>query len=111
MPPTDHTPALISKGLELLSKIYRQGFEYKKTGVMVTELIPEDSVQGSLFDEGSEDQQKHLQSVVDQLNQKLGQNTVRYASMGMRQTWKMRQERKSKCYTTKWDELLVVGAS
>jgi len=39
MPPTDHTPALISKGLELLSKIYRQGFEYKKTGVMVTELI------------------------------------------------------------------------
>ena len=109
--PTNQTPVLISRGLELLRKVYRPGFQYKKTGVMVTELTQEDSVQMSLLEEGGEDQQKHLQAVVDQLNKRLGQNTVRYASMGMRQTWKMRQERKSPCYTTRWDELLVVGAS
>jgi len=108
--PTDQTPELISRGLELLRKIYRPGFQYKKTGVMLTELIPDNSVQMSLFEEG-DGQQDHLQSVVDQLNRKLGQNTVRYASMGMQQTWKMRQERKSPCYTTHWDELLAVGTS
>ena len=74
---------------------------------MLTELIPGDRVQMSLFEECGDGQQ-HLQTVVDQLNRKLGQNTVRYASMGMRQTWRMRQQRKSPCYTTAWDELLVV---
>jgi len=91
-----------------LRKSYRPGFQYKKTGVMLTELIPGDQVQMSLFEE-RDDQHNHLQAVVDQLNKKLGQNTVRYASMGMRQTWRMRQQRKSPCYTTQWDELLVVG--
>jgi DNA polymerase V len=110
MPPTDQTPELISSGISLLRRIYRPGFQYKKTGVMLTDLIPGDRVQMSLFEEG-DGQQSHLQSVVDQLNRKLGQNTIRYASMGMEQTWKMRQLRKSHCYTTHWDELLVVGTS
>jgi transposase-like protein len=35
---------------------------------------------------------------------------VRYGSMGVHQAWKMRQERKSRCYTTRWNELLVVGS-
>ena len=109
IPPTNHTPELISSGIELLRKIYRPGFQYKKTGVMLTELIPGDQVQMSLFEDGND--QRHLQSVVDSLNRKLGQNTVRYASMGMDQTWTMRQQRKSPCYTTQWDELLVVGTS
>ncbi len=110
MPPTDHTPALISSGISLLRKIYRPGFQYKKTGVMLMELVSGESVQMSLFREG-DDEQTHLQTVVDSLNRKLGQNTVRYASMGLNQTWKMRQQRKSPCYTTQWDELLVVGTS
>jgi hypothetical protein len=54
---------------------------------MLTELILEDSVQMSLF-EVSDDQQNQLQTVVDSLNRKLGQNAVRYASMGMQQPWR-----------------------
>ena len=83
--------------------------QYFQNGFVFQELVPGDSVQMSLFEEGY-GQQNHLQTVVDQLNRKLGQNTVRYASMGMQQPWKMRQQRKSPCYTTQWDELLVVGA-
>ena len=77
---------------------------------MASDQIPGDRVQMSLFEVG-DDQQNQIQTVVDQLNRKLGQNTVRYASMGMDQTWKMRQQRKSPSYTAHWDELLVVGTS
>jgi len=110
MCPTDSTPELISNGIELLCKIFRPGFQYKKTGVMVTGLLSKDAVQMSLFEDRDERQRTHLQSVVDRLNKKLGQNTVRYASMGMDQTWKMRQLRISKRFTTHWDDLLVVNA-
>jgi len=109
MCPTDSTPELISNGIELLRKIFRPGFQYKKTGVMVTGLVLKDAVQMSLFEERDQAQQTQLQSVVDKLNKKLGQNTVRYASMGMDQTWKMRQLRKSQCFTTHWDDLLLVS--
>ena len=108
--PTDRMPELISSGIELLRKIYWPGFQYKKTGVILTELTPGNQVQMSLFEVG-DGQQNQLQTVVDQLNRKLGQNTVRYASMGMRQTWKMRQQKKTPCYTTHWDELLVVSTT
>jgi len=47
---------------------------------------------------------------VDQLNRKYGTNTVRYGSMGFQQQWRMRQERKSRGFTTRWEELLVARA-
>ena len=47
--PTNQAPVLISRGLELLRKVYRPGFQYKKTGVMLTELIPGDRAQRSQF--------------------------------------------------------------
>lgn len=107
MRPTSHTPDLISAGLSLMRKIYRTGFQYKKTGVLVTELVPEEAVQLPLFEDRDDRHRKALQSVVDQINRRLGKNTVRYGSMGSRQMWQMRQEHKSRRYTTRWDELLV----
>ena len=108
--PTSQTPALIAKSLELLRKIYRQGFQYKKTGAFVTELVDEDTVQMSLFENQDDRHRIALQAAVDMLNKRLGRNVVRYGSMGVDQAWGMRQERKSRCYTTRWDELLSVGS-
>ena len=50
-----------------------------------------------------------LQKSVDVLNKRLGRNVVRFGSMGVDEAWKMRQERKSRCFTTRWDDLLVVA--
>jgi DNA polymerase V len=105
--PTNNSSELIAKGLELLRKIYRPGYQYKKTGVLVTELVGEDSVQLSLFERNDEHQRNALQKCVDALNKRLGTNMVRYGSMGVQEPWRMRQERKSKRFTTQWEELLV----
>ena len=108
--PTNQTADLIKTGLELLRKIYRPGYHYKKTGVMVTELVGECSVQRSLFEDSGDKQRVALQAAVDVLNQRLGKNAVRFGAMGVQEEWQMLQDRKSQCYTTRWDELLVVTA-
>ena len=107
--PSNRTPDLISAVLPLLRKIYRPGHRYKKTGIFVTELVPEGCVQLSLFDEpAGASPRKALEDAVDQLNRRYGTNTVRYGAMGTRQRWGMRQERKSQGFTTRWSELPVV---
>lgn len=106
-PPTHHTPDLISAALVLLRGIYRCGHRYKKAGVFVTELVDEKNVQLSLFGRGDDARRKTVDEVVDRLNRQLGSNKVRYAAMGTRQRWAMRQERKSRGFTTRWQELPV----
>ncbi|MEI6278157.1 MAG: DUF4113 domain-containing protein [Verrucomicrobiae bacterium] len=51
-----------------------------------------------------------LEAAVDQLNRRYGTNTVRYGAMGIQQRWGMRQERKSRGFTTRWGELPVARA-
>jgi DNA polymerase V len=106
--PSNRTPDLIAAALSLLRKIYRPGHRYKKTGIFVTGLVPDDCVQLSLFDEPAvAGPRKALEAAVDQLNRRYGTNAVRYGAMGTQQRWGMRQERKSRGFTTRWSELPV----
>lgn len=109
--PTNQTSVLIATALDLLRSIYRVGYQYKKTGLFVTSMSPEGSVQLSLFEEReTKPAGLPLAAIVDQLNRKLGANTVRYGSMGTRDTWVMRQNRRSRKFTTRWSELPVAKA-
>ena len=105
--PTSHTPDLIAAATALLRKIYRPGYQYRKVGVFLTELSTEGTAQLPLFGTKSGSATTRLDSLVDQLNRRYGTNTVRYGSMGFQQQWRMRQERKSRGFTTRWGELLV----
>jgi DNA polymerase V len=110
--PSNHTPDLIAAALELLREIYRPGHQYKKTGIFVTELIAESDLQPDLFDAPSEaaGRVRELDQIVDGLNRKLGRNAIRYGSMGVKSPWAMRQERRSRKFTTRWDELPIAKA-
>jgi DNA polymerase V len=46
---------------------------------------------------------------MDGINRKLGKASIKLASEGFRKPWKMKQEHKSPCYTTRWEDLLRVG--
>jgi DNA polymerase V len=46
---------------------------------------------------------------MDAVNGQLGEDVLRFAAMGLQQDWQMKQLRRSSRYTTRWDELLVVG--
>ena len=109
--PSNHTPDLIACGLKLLRRIYRLGHHYKKTGIFVTELIAEADRQPDFF-ENTDAIERHRQidNVVDQLNRKLGKNAIRYGSMGTKANWAMRQEKRSRSFTSRWTELPVAKA-
>lgn len=104
--PTNHTPDLIAVALRLLRGIFQPGHHYKKTGIFLPELIAEEDRQPDLFDnEPMRERRSRIDSVVDTLNRRLGRNAIRYAAMGTNPKWTMRQDNRSKKFTTRWDEL------
>ncbi len=107
--PTSYTPELISHAVSLLQKIYREGFRYKKAGIVLSEIIPEKEAQESLFfNREAFEKKAGLMDTVDRLNTKYGSNTLTYASSGLVNPWQMRRESLSFRYTTHWNEIPVV---
>lgn len=93
------------KGLDL---IFKEGFQYKKSGVIVGGIAPECEKQLNMFeDEPAHD--RAAMRVIDKLNYKYGVKKLKLGSQALDKTWKMRQDLLSPNYTTKWSDLLEVG--
>lgn len=105
---TSITQELIKPALELVEHLYQPGNIYKKAGVMLSGLVPDNSVQGSLFDAASRNTQRQLMSMMDNINFSQRDDILKFASSGTTRDWKMRQELRSGRYTTRWDELFEV---
>jgi DNA polymerase V len=86
-------------------------FSYKKCGVSLNDLISVDAVQLDLLALAVYCHDEQLMSVIDSLNKRYGSGTIRFASEGIKQDWKMRSDLRSPRYTSRWDELLVVKAN
>ena len=81
---------------------------YKKAGVIVGRTVPESQVQLSLFDNVDRDKRKEVNSVVDTINRKMGRDKVKLAVQGSGRKWKLKQEKLSPCYTTRFEDMLEV---
>jgi DNA polymerase V len=109
---TSHTPTLIRAAHAGLRRIYREDFEFKKCGVMLSGLEPVNGRWLSLLDLPPDDTPDHapLMRAVDALNARWGRDTVTFAASGLGGAWRMRREMRSPRYTTVWEELPVVAA-
>src|SRR5205823_1680028 len=110
---SDDTPELISAALRLARSVYRQGYEYRKAGVMLMGLVRREAVQIGLFDDVDRHRSAKLMALVDDLIRKHGSGTVVFGSARLasrRKTWQTKFERLSPRYTTCWDELPVANA-
>lgn len=104
---TDNTFDFVKVALWGLRKIYKPGYRYKKAGVSLSEIT--DQKQEDLFSlTASREKLQILTETVDTINRKMGKNIIQIASAGVTQSWKMRREIKSPCFTTCWKELPVV---
>ena len=76
--PTNSTSAIAKTATEILRKIYRQGFQYKKAGVIVMGISPNSPIQQDLFDFNAEqfEKMKQLDAVVDRINKLNGSETI-----------------------------------
>jgi DNA polymerase V len=110
--PTAFTPVLMHAALDALRNIYREGYEYKKAGVFLSNIRPQEHIQFDLFGAFSLAQhqtQNRLMHAIDVINRLWGQDTIFFGAQGLVRTWQMRQERRSPRYTTRWQELLEVS--
>lgn len=107
---TDTTSELIRVALKGLRSIYRDGYRYKKAGVMCTALVSASQVQPDLFDHQDRPRSKRLMAALDAVNDRWGAGTLEYASSGLTKTWKTQFHRRSPAYTTDWNELPFVSA-
>ena len=105
------TRLLVRAALFGLKRIYRPGFAYKKTGVMLIGIGPAAVQQLSLLPQhGAGDKSQRLMQVMDKLNGIYGRNTVSLFSAGSRKSWTMRRENMSPGYTTNWKDVPVAHA-
>lgn len=104
--PTDDTRQLVNVALWGLKQLYRPNYNYAKAGVMLSELVPIQGVQGDLFSQIKVNPKSSaLMSAIDGINRKMGKDAIKLASEGFSRPWKMRQENKSPCFTTNWNEI------
>ena len=108
---TESTPELIRAALQGIRKIYRDGYVYKKAGVMFTGLVPASHIQTDLFDSQNRARSKKLMAALDSVNDRFGSGTLHYASDGFTKPWRTQFHRRSPAYTTDWDALPVAMAS
>jgi DNA polymerase V len=108
---TQDTRAIIATANRLLREIFRQGYNYQKCGVQLSQLQPEASHgQLDLFafaGNGLPMDNRPLMQVVDQINQRFPK-AISVAAIGFEQTWKAKAERVSPHYTTDWRQLVSV---
>jgi len=95
---------LLHYALKGLKTIYRPNFQYKKAGVMLMEICSEDAIQGNLFDTIDRGKHKNLMTVLDNVNERYGRNSLKFATMSAGKKWQIKQERLSPCYTTRMSD-------
>jgi len=106
--PTDDTRILINAVLTGLKSIYKPGFSYKKAGVLLDDLLPFSQHQKSLFDD--KEAQAHsefLMQAIDGINNTMGSGTIKFLGEGLEKQWRAKAEKKTRCYTTRIDEIPV----
>ena len=106
---TSSTNELIKPAVQLVESLYEQGKVYKKAGVMLAGLEPDESIQGNLFLPGPQKHNRLLMSMMDNINFSMRDDVLKFAASGLTRDWKMRQELRSKRYTTRWEELYEVS--
>ena len=98
-----------SKAAKLaLSKIYLDGFLYKKAGIVIGGIVPETDRQMDLFTEDQYIKHRPIMKVMDILNKKYRNNKIRLGSQSLGETWIMKRAYLSKSYTTDIKDLINV---
>ena len=106
--PSADTAELIKTALPMVEILYRQGTKYVKAGVMLTGIVPDSALQANLFSAPAKYQNRALMHAMDNINFSMRDDMVKFVASGLTRNWKMRQEMRSKRFTTRWDEVYIV---
>lgn len=108
------TQEIVTAALKALRMIYRPGYMYKKAGVIVSGIVPDDQVQGTLFDFDRDRREKNdrISRIMDDFRQRSpdsGSALLRLATQRPGHYAEgIRSEFRSPLYSTMLDEIIKV---
>ena len=118
--PSSSTITIVKAANEVLQKLYRQGYHYKKAGVIVMGIGPNSPIQQDLFDINAEqfEKLKRLDAVIDRINKVNGTETIVLGSQQYTQkdgkgkanvfANAIKHDYKSKNPTTRWSDIIIL---
>ena len=118
--PSSSTITIVKAANEVLQKLYRQGYHYKKAGVIVMGIGPNSPIQQDLFDINAEqfEKMKRLDAVIDRINKVNGTETIVLGSQQYTQkdgkgkanvfANAIKHDFKSKNPTTRWRDIIIL---
>lgn len=109
--PASSTQEVVSAALKALKLIWKPGFEYKKAGVVVFDIVNRDERQLTLFetDSAKKEKQDVLSQVMDNVNVSSGQNMLRVATQRPgHYADGIRREHASRLFSTDWDSIIEI---
>jgi len=109
--PSAYTPDFLHAVKRVLKSIYREGYKYKKVGVMISDIMHQSKAPLDFFEPTYlDDRRKIIMDCFDMINKKWGSNTLTYINTNTDKKWKMKREKLSPGFTTNWNELPIVKA-
>lgn len=105
--PTDSSLIISNEAVKAVATIFKSGIKYKRAGVIVTGLVPNNNYQLDIF-EHENPKHKSLMFAIDGLNKKYKGYKIKLGNQDLKRTWKMRQERLSPRYTTNINDIIKV---
>ena len=103
---------MIKQALVALRYIYRKGYKYQKTGIILSGLNDANVYKKNLFSSiSSEEKRKKLMKAIDYTNIKYGRHALSIAQAGLKKGWNIKRQHSSKIDTDCFDFLPVIRIS
>ena len=99
---------ITKKAMEGLKRIYKEGYGYKRVGILLTELKKDSMIQTNLFEEVDLNRAKALQKAYESINTTFGKEVIRVCMAKGEKKFKLKRELLSPCYTTRWEGVIEV---
>tara|TARA_B100000029_G_scaffold457194_1_gene485736 strand:- start:126 stop:635 length:510 start_codon:yes stop_codon:yes gene_type:complete len=107
---TDSTHEIIHYSLNGLKKIYKNNYQYKKCGVILSEIRDKKYIQEFIFDEIDRYKQNNISKAIDSINNRMGMDSIKYACQGIKNNnWTLKRKKLSPSYTTQWNSLPIIN--
>jgi len=106
---TNDSIILIKKALGALESIYKIGYKYQKTGIILSSLKDENIYNKNLFSKiNNEETRSELMKAIDNTNIKYGRNALSIAQARLKKKWNIKRQHYSKIDTARFDFLPTV---
>ena len=103
--PTSDQRTIVTKAVEATRAAFKDGYGYKKAGVIATKIVSEKHIMHSLFEDTEAIEREHkITSALDAINSTFGKGTIKLAVQGSGRI-KTSSENQSPHYTTLWSDI------